>query len=75
MIQEDQMKQREDSLKQLQLKLDQEKQYIEKRRKELLPTEIGLQNIGATCYMNATLQAFYPDLIEFVFGLILFLFD
>ena len=57
MLQEDQMKQREDSLKQLQLKLDQEKQYIEKRRKELLPTEIGLQNIGATCYMNATLQA------------------
>ena len=56
-LQEDQMKQREDSLKQLQLKLDQEKQYIEKRRKELLPTEIGLQNIGATCYMNATLQA------------------
>ena len=42
-------------------KLDSEKKSFEKEKEifnlSKLPTEIGLQNIGATCYMNATLQA------------------
>ena len=43
------------SLKELQIFLDKEKEKIMENSK--FPIEIGLQNIGATCYMNATLQA------------------
>ena len=62
------LKQKEESLRDQELKLKNdinkleiEKKYFEKEKElfELskLPNEVGLQNIGATCYMNATLQA------------------
>ena len=42
-------------------KLEEERKKLEEERKKLelskIPNEVGLQNIGATCYMNATLQA------------------
>ena len=41
--------------------LEEEKKNLEKKIKKFelskIPNEVGLQNIGATCYMNATLQA------------------
>jgi len=41
--------------------LEKEKKDFEEKKKKFelskIPNEIGLQNIGATCYMNATLQA------------------
>ena len=53
--------QKEDSFKKRELAIKNDKIFLENERKKLemakLPTEIGLQNIGATCYMNATLQA------------------
>ena len=53
--------QKEDSFKKRELAIRNDKILLENERKKLemakLPTEIGLQNIGATCYMNATLQA------------------
>ena len=60
---ENTIKQREDalnkfqsSLKELQLFLDKEKEKTMNNSK--FPIEIGLQNIGAYAYMNATFQAF-----------------
>ena len=61
LIQEKNFKQKEVILNQFKISLDQEKKDFEdkKKKEELskLPNLVGLQNIGATCYMNATLQA------------------
>ena len=61
LIQEKNCKQKEVILNQFKISLDQEKKDFEdkKKKEELskLPNLVGLQNIGATCYMNATLQA------------------
>ena len=61
LIQEKNFKQKEVILNQFKISLDQEKKdFEEKKKKEelsKLPNLVGLQNIGATCYMNATLQA------------------
>ena len=58
---EKQLAQKENILNQFKISLDQEKKDFEdkKKKEELskLPNLVGLQNIGATCYMNATLQA------------------
>ena len=58
---EKQLAQKENTLNQFKISLDQEKKdFEEKKKKEelsKLPNLVGLQNIGATCYMNATLQA------------------
>ena len=58
---EKQLAQKENILNQFKISLDQEKKdFEEKKKKEelsKLPNLVGLQNIGATCYMNATLQA------------------
>ena len=52
--------QRENSLNRLESLLEKEKKDFEEIKKKFelskIPNEIGLQNIGATCYMNATLQ-------------------
>jgi len=39
-------------------KLKDELEKLQKKNDELTPITIGLDNIGATCYMNATLQSF-----------------
>ena len=61
LLQEKILKQKEENLNKLKFILDQEKKDFEKQKKEeelsKLPNFVGLQNIGATCYMNATLQA------------------
>ena len=60
-FQENFLMQRENSLNRLESLLEKEKKDFEKIKKKFelskIPNEIGLQNIGATCYMNATLQA------------------
>ena len=68
-IMEDKIKEKEDKIKYEKLQFDNEKLIFENEKNKLekeiikienskLPTLIGLNNIGATCYMNATLQAF-----------------
>ena len=61
LLQEKKLKQKEENLNKFKFSLDQEKKDFEKQKKEeelsKLPNFVGLQNIGATCYMNATLQA------------------
>ena len=58
---EDLLLKQKESLKNNLNNLESQKKTLEEEKKlfELskLPNEIGLQNIGATCYMNATLQA------------------
>ena len=58
---EDLLIKQQESLKNKLNNLESQKKSLEEEKKlfELskLPNEIGLQNIGATCYMNATLQA------------------
>ena len=60
-FQENFLMQRENSLNRLESLLEKEKKDFEEKKKKFelskIPNEIGLQNIGATCYMNATLQA------------------
>ena len=60
-FQENFLMQRENSLNRLESLLEKEKKDFEEIKKKFelskIPNEIGLQNIGATCYMNATLQA------------------
>ena len=61
LFQENFLMQRENSLNRLESLLEKEKKDFEEIKKKFelskIPNEIGLQNIGATCYMNATLQA------------------
>ena len=61
LFQENFLMQRENSLNRLESLLEKEKKDFEEKKKKFelskIPNEIGLQNIGATCYMNATLQA------------------
>ena len=61
LLQEKKFKQKEETLNKFKFSLDQEKKdFEEQKEKEILlklPNLVGLQNIGATCYMNATLQA------------------
>ena len=61
LLQEKKFKQKEETLNKFKFSLDQEKKdFEEQKKKEILlklPNLVGLQNIGATCYMNATLQA------------------
>ena len=45
---------KEQEIKEMKNKLDE----LQKKNDELTPITIGLDNIGATCYMNATLQSF-----------------
>ena len=58
---EDSLNKLDSSLKQIQSILEEEKKDLDKQKEKLelskIPNEVGLQNIGATCYMNATLQA------------------
>ena len=62
------LRQKELSLNAIQNKFEDEKKtleinklLLEKQKQEFMnskiPNTVGLQNIGATCYMNATLQA------------------
>ena len=58
---EKKFKQKEDLFNNEKINFELEKENFQKEKKlfdlSKLPTIIGLQNIGATCYMNATLQA------------------
>ena len=58
---EKELKQKEDLFNNEKINFELEKENFQKEKKlfdlSKLPTIIGLQNIGATCYMNATLQA------------------
>jgi len=58
---EKELKQKEDLFNNEKINFELEKGNFQKEKKlfdlSKLPTIIGLQNIGATCYMNATLQA------------------
>ena len=61
LLQEKKLKQKEENLNKFKFSLEQEQKdfEVQKTKEELskLPNLVGLQNIGATCYMNATLQA------------------
>ena len=61
LLQEQKLKQKEENLNKFKFSLEQEQKdfEVQKTKEELskLPNLVGLQNIGATCYMNATLQA------------------
>ena len=61
LLQEKKLKQEEEKLNKSKFLLEQaQKDFDKKKEKEelsKLPNLVGLQNIGATCYMNATLQA------------------
>jgi len=61
LFQENFIMQRENSLDKLESLLEKDKKDFEEIKKKFelskIPNEVGLQNIGATCYMNATLQA------------------
>jgi len=46
-----------ESLEEKEAKLNLKEKKLAQKLNEFQPTLIGLQNIGATCYMNATLQA------------------
>ena len=49
------LEEKQKKLEEKQKKLEEEQKKLEELKK--LPNLVGLQNIGATCYMNATLQA------------------
>ena len=58
---ENKLKQKEKDIRNLEYQLNQKEkdnEELQKKIDELTPITIGLDNIGATCYMNATLQSF-----------------
>ena len=58
---ENKLKQKEEDIRNLEYQLNQKEkdnEELQKKIDELTPITIGLDNIGATCYMNATLQSF-----------------